>query len=148
MAPRSGGRPTGPHTQIDHLRTWIDIWKAADPAFRSLLADTWILKHRSLQDLPPQQRWASVTGPTAATIALLLDLQWDPQVPTSWTGPGGDKVADIDTDDPFNTQSILQHITMQIIHKNWETASGHQAGQGLEQGPPIFARKKLRKGPI
>ena len=124
----------------------MEIWSAADARLRDQLADTWVIKHRLLQPLTPQQRWANVTGPTAATIAILLDLQWDPQIPTSWRSPGGALIAEIDTEDPLNTQAILQHVAKQILHNNWREAAKHQAGQGLEQGPPdLGPAKKSQK---
>ena len=129
--------------QIDHVRQWLSIWKDADTSFRNELAEAWRIQLRVLQF--STHRWQMVKGPASATIAILLDLGWDPQVPTMWVAPGRKTEAFIDPTDPYNTQQILQTLSQQILRAVWAAAASHQGGGGLEGGPPdLGPAKKAR----
>ena len=67
------------------LAEWLELWRRA-PELHCSVELAWPkLRAR----LTGARRWRQVRGPTAAIIALLMDVRWDPSSATVWGRPNG-----------------------------------------------------------
>ena len=85
----------------------------------------------------------------AATIATLLELQWNPVLPDYWLAPGGEEAAQL-KEEGGAYQEILEAVQRGAQKTAWEQASNHFGGKGLEEGHPgmkhaEWLQDKMRK---
>ena len=78
---------------VAQIRDWIQVWLAMDAGARSEVLQAWRIVCDELSDLRPNERWREVRGQMAATIATLLQFEWQPLMPRVWKDTRGNEVA-------------------------------------------------------
>jgi ribonuclease HI len=92
--------------------------------------------------------WSSVSGPLQATIATLLELQWQPVGPTRWRDSSGslwvlsDLAGECST---RNCDTILRAVRHDALKLVWQRALGHRGSSGLAGIPDVSLPRKLKK---
>ena len=87
-----------------------------------------------------QRRWRIVRGPVGATIATLLEINWDPISATQWdTDAGKSWLIPAREDEDFKKlnadySEIFSDINSSVDRILWARASKHQAGDDLHSG--------------
>jgi len=121
-----------------HLAFWL-----REKHLRSRLQDSWAfyLKELDPEKVPPHQTWRHVTGPTAATIAMLRDVNWKPLASDLWEAPDGQQWK-LD-DQPGDVRVLYEAFAKTIQDRKWAKAARHHLGASLVHPPDLTVPKKF-----
>ena len=89
-------------------------------------------------------QWTGVHGPTAATIATLLDIGWKPITPHQWITPQ-DTIGDFMREEGVSQFEVMQVVHQQLEDRLWSNAAQVFGGRGLETGTPFTPASKAHK---
>ena len=112
------------------LAEWIIFW-VENPRWRQRSVEAWRKVTDRLRALPPNKRWAQAKGALSATVIVLLDLGWDPQLPHRWVGDG--LRWDI-SNDAMDFGPLFEAVRAAVEAKLWAKASTRPDGRGAEHG--------------
>ena len=141
-----GGEMGDPEVEllVKQISLWLELWWQSSAAERHSITAAWRRKRDELQTLPAQRRWRKVTGPMAATIVTLLELEWYPMQPNFWITPDKQQAAVRTT--LACQASIVAAVRRSAEERRWRLASHHWGGGGMERGVPDFtAIRNLRR---
>ncbi len=124
-----GDRDPAIRLRVEIVSEWLRFWYH-HPALRLSLVRSWLVLRDRLVGLPANRRWYHVRGHISATIATLLDLNWQPKAPSLWFDQEGFgwKMSD----SFFDLEAICQAIAKAAVEKEWSRASHHFCGGGAE----------------
>lgn len=120
----------------DVILQWLHI-KYSDNYNARSASRAWTIALAKMR--PKQTRWKLVTGPLQATIATLLDLNWNPLEPDHWVDAMGEHWHTVpEPGVPLTRQAAagtLHAIRAAALDGVWVQARAHRHGHGIE-GPP------------
>ena len=123
------------------LAEWIRLW-IDRPSKRQRLKEAWDRLAPVFSALPPARRWRLVRGGISATIAVLLQLGWEPQKPHRWVGDG--LVWEV-SHDACDFGPLFDAVEKAVQAQLWQKAASHPEGRGAEAGVDFTPlRKHLR----
>ena len=121
---------------LEQVSMWMRLWARSSEDQRCQLRTAWA---RALpRVLLGGVRWARVTGPMQATIAVLGQAGWHPVAPDRWISAEGTEYAELDWA-PHANVAILEALRESFEAAAWKTAATHFLGRGLESGTPSLA---------
>ena len=96
------------------------IWKTAadDSELRRWLRQGWREARSQFSKTNPQDCWRKVKGPIGATIAVLLEIGWEPRLPNLWVNDTKKATAQFDLNEPAEHQ-VTQEIQGRLQAMMW-----------------------------
>ena len=131
--------------QVSQIREWIEIWLVVRGEDRRRTIAAWRLAQRELKKTSDKDRWKKVSGPMSAACAILLDIGWLAPLPHRWLDHSRLQAANIDLDKSASSQ-VPEAIEQSIVDLQWQGASQHYLGEGLQHGEPdLEAYRRARR---
>ena len=131
-----------PQAQKEQLAVWCQVWdKSKD---RQSLTKAWRAIRDCSQNKTVADAWKNASGPVAATIATLREIEWQPTQPDFWVATE-QRAALLDAPEPHARVDVLHEAELDAQRAAWRRASVHFGGGGLEQGIPSFEAAKVAK---
>ena len=123
------------------VKDWVALWNSHGDK-KDRIRKVWAKEYLKMQG---PYRWRTVAGPIGATIATLLDINWDPAAPDVWQdckeGGGKWRLEGQLTGD----EECLKQIRESITQLQWKKAAEHHCGKGLQHGSDLRqVRKQIR----
>ena len=126
------------------VQAWMLIWTGASQDDKQEIRSAWRVKRDELTAMPSSSRWQAVSGPMAATIVTLLEISWHPAQPHLWITNRPGEIAAL-TGEMWEMSSITAAVQEAFQQQQWQDASKHFAGDGLQFGTPSFAAARRAK---
>jgi ribonuclease HI len=156
MIRRSGGCTTtafaltvGPDSdpmvsiRVELLQCWLQV--ASTTTVQPVaLEKVWCKQAKTLAG---PLRWGKVKGPMGAVIATLMDLGWQPEGPTRWGDPQGNRWQ-IDPRRAGVIPLVLAKIRQSCTSLVWRKANEHYCGQGIGEAADLTALQQVRRACI
>jgi len=121
---------------LHHIAFWL-----REGHLRRRLATTWDHFRGLFQGSQAKQRWRFVNGPTASTVAMLIDIGWQPIASDHWIGPDGQAWSL--TEQPGDLRDFVAAVVNSVLSNRWRRASSHRFGAGLADVPDLHVPKKF-----
>lgn len=124
----------------DQLTAYIHMWKSL-PSLHAQIQACWTAQVHKLRNRPPNRRWTTITGFLPATIATLMQNEWQPYSSSIWVSNKGAVYRLKDW--PANQENLEKEWKANIQQKIWQKASRHIHGAGIENGIDIGPNIRL-----
>ncbi|CAK0892726.1 unnamed protein product, partial [Prorocentrum cordatum] len=120
------------------IAAWLTMWRQC-PGIHDRIRQSWDKILDRIRKAG-QRKWRIVRGPVGATIATLLEINWDPIAATQWdTDAGKSWLIPAREDEDFKKlnadySEIFNDINSSVDRVLWTRASKHEAGDDLHSG--------------